>query len=133
GSSAFPPRAPDRDPARRTVGHLGPPFVQNARLRAGIEKETEGATLISTRHGPPAIPIAPLQQTAIPHRHANSESRRTARRLRKPPAAIPNGHRAGPIAASSHQHYAVRAVIGGQFKSRRGLTPGSTGLAALAG
>src|ERR1019366_3614589 len=66
GSSAFPPRAPDRDPARRTVGHLGPPFVQNARLRAGIEKETEGATLISTRHGPPAIPIAPLQPPAIP-------------------------------------------------------------------
>ena len=30
---------------------------------AGIEKETEGVTLVSTRHRPPAIPIAPLHST----------------------------------------------------------------------
>jgi hypothetical protein len=41
-----------------------PPSGQNARLRGGIEKETEGVTLVSTRHIPPAIPIAPLQTLA---------------------------------------------------------------------
>jgi hypothetical protein len=30
-------------------------------MTAGIAKETEGQTLISTRYIPPAIPIAPLQ------------------------------------------------------------------------
>src|SRR5450759_2751328 len=37
---------------------------QNARLRTGIEKETEGVTLVSARHSPPAIPIAPLHFSA---------------------------------------------------------------------
>src|SRR5664280_2055661 len=37
------------------------PAEQNSRLRAGIEKETEGLTLVSTRHSAPAIPIALLQ------------------------------------------------------------------------
>jgi len=44
------------------VGVQGPaPSGQNARLRAGIEKKTDGVTLVSTRHSPRAIPIAPLQ------------------------------------------------------------------------
>jgi hypothetical protein len=38
-----------------------PPLGQNASLRAGIEKETGGLTLIYTLHSPPAIPFAPLQ------------------------------------------------------------------------
>ena len=42
----------------------GLPLGQNARVRAGIEKETEVVTLVSTRHRPPAIPIAPLQLPA---------------------------------------------------------------------
>jgi hypothetical protein len=31
----------------------------NARLRAGIEKETEGVTLVSTRHSAPQFPLRP--------------------------------------------------------------------------
>jgi hypothetical protein len=38
---------------------------QNARLRGGIEKETEGVTLVPTRHSPPAIPIAPLHSSSF--------------------------------------------------------------------
>jgi hypothetical protein len=36
------------------------PLEQNSRLRAGIRGETGGVTLVSRRHGLPAIPIAPL-------------------------------------------------------------------------
>ena len=32
---------------------------------AGIQKETEGVALVSTRHRPPAIPIAPLHPYKI--------------------------------------------------------------------
>jgi hypothetical protein len=35
------------------------PSGQNARLRAGIEKATEGVTLVSTRHSPPQFPSHP--------------------------------------------------------------------------
>jgi hypothetical protein len=38
---------------------------KNARLRGEIQKETQGMTPASTRHRPPAIPIAPLH-----HRHS---------------------------------------------------------------
>src|ERR1035437_7107660 len=36
-----------------------PPYRQNARLRAGIERETEGVTLVSTRHSPRQFPLRP--------------------------------------------------------------------------
>jgi hypothetical protein len=36
-----------------------PPSGQNARLQAGIEKETEGVTLVSTRHSAPQFPLHP--------------------------------------------------------------------------
>jgi hypothetical protein len=39
----------------------GLPSGQDRRLRARIEMETEGVTLVSKRHKPPAIPVAPLQ------------------------------------------------------------------------
>jgi len=32
---------------------------QNSRLRAGIEKETEGVTLVSMRHSAPQFPLHP--------------------------------------------------------------------------
>src|SRR5450756_2172788 len=35
------------------------PSRKNARLRAGIQKETEGVTLVSTRHGPRQFPLRP--------------------------------------------------------------------------
>jgi len=41
------------------------PSGQNARPRGGIERETEDVPLVSTRHRPPAIPIAPLQPLHI--------------------------------------------------------------------
>ena len=34
-------------------------FEQSARLRAGTEKETEGVTLVSTRHSPRQFPLRP--------------------------------------------------------------------------
>ncbi len=43
-----------------------PPSGQNARLRAGIEKETEGVTLVLPATAP-AIPIAPLQRPKRAH------------------------------------------------------------------
>src|SRR5450759_2738855 len=39
--------------------HEGLPSGQNARLRAGIEKEIEGVTLVSTRHSPSQFPLHP--------------------------------------------------------------------------
>jgi len=42
------------------------PSRQKAGLRAGIEEEAAGVTLVFTRHRAPAIPIAPLQAPAIP-------------------------------------------------------------------
>ena len=53
--------APRRDSRRERGAHEGLPSEQNAHLRAGIEKETEAVPLVSPRHRPPAIPIAPLQ------------------------------------------------------------------------
>jgi hypothetical protein len=38
------------------------PSGQNASLRAGIEKETEGLTLVYTLHSPPAIPLSRLHR-----------------------------------------------------------------------
>ena len=35
------------------------PSGQNARLRGGIEKETEGVTLVSARHSAPQFPLHP--------------------------------------------------------------------------
>jgi len=46
--------ATSRRPKR---AHGGLPSEQNARLRAGIKKETEGVTLVSTRHSAPQFPL----------------------------------------------------------------------------
>src|SRR5450756_3063947 len=46
------------------------PSGQNARLRGGIEEETEGAILVSTRHGPRQFPLHPyskLEHVEITH------------------------------------------------------------------
>jgi hypothetical protein len=43
---------------------------QNARLRAGIEKETEGATLVSTRHSPRQFPLHPYTWYNNEHHHS---------------------------------------------------------------
>src|SRR5450756_2581747 len=48
--------AASRRPKR---AHEGLPSGQNARLRAGIEKETEGVTLVSTRDSLPQFPLHP--------------------------------------------------------------------------
>jgi hypothetical protein len=45
--------------------HEGLPSRQNARLRAGIEKETEGVALVSTRHTNAAISIAALHLISL--------------------------------------------------------------------
>ena len=37
------------------------PSGQNARLRSGIEKETEGVTLVPTRHSAPQFPLHPYR------------------------------------------------------------------------
>ena len=37
------------------------PSGQNARLRSGIEKETEGVTLLPTRHSAPQFPLHPYR------------------------------------------------------------------------
>jgi hypothetical protein len=43
------------------------PSEQNPRLRAGIEKETEGVAPVFARHSTPAIPTAALQaKTKVP-------------------------------------------------------------------
>jgi len=39
--------------------HEGPPPGQNARLWAGIEKETEGVPLVSTHHSLRQFPLRP--------------------------------------------------------------------------
>jgi hypothetical protein len=51
----------DRTTASRLAKrvHEGLPSGQNARLRGGIEEETEGAILVSTRHGPRQFPLHP--------------------------------------------------------------------------
>jgi hypothetical protein len=36
---------------------------QNARLRGGIQKETEGVTLVSTRHSAPQFPLRPYKSS----------------------------------------------------------------------
>jgi hypothetical protein len=41
------------------------PFGQNARLRGGIEEETEGAILVSTRHGPRQFPLHPYNDNHL--------------------------------------------------------------------
>ena len=38
------------------------PSGQNARLRSRIEKETEGLTLVSTRHSPRQFPLHPYSE-----------------------------------------------------------------------
>ena len=50
-----------RTAASRRSGrvHEGPPSGQNARLRGGKAKETEGVTLVSTRHRAPQFPLPP--------------------------------------------------------------------------
>src|SRR5664279_4158662 len=40
---------------------LGKGRLLEPKLRGGIQTKTQGMTLVSTRHRPPAIPIAPLQ------------------------------------------------------------------------
>ena len=50
------------------------PSGQNARPRSGIEEETEGVTLVSTHHRPPAIPIAAVHPPAIPIAPLHCES-----------------------------------------------------------
>jgi hypothetical protein len=44
------------------------PSGQNAGLRAGIEKETEGLTLVSTRHSAPQFPLHPYNRRLQPPR-----------------------------------------------------------------
>jgi hypothetical protein len=44
---------------RLGFANLESPSGQNARLPAGIEKETEGVTLVSTRHSAPQFPLHP--------------------------------------------------------------------------
>jgi len=41
------------------------PSGQNALLRGGIEKETEGVTLVSTRHSPQQFPLHPYSQCLL--------------------------------------------------------------------
>jgi hypothetical protein len=49
---------------RENGGLLEPksPSGQNARLRGGIEKETEGVTPVSTRHSAPQFPLHPYSE-----------------------------------------------------------------------
>jgi hypothetical protein len=58
--------APPRAWPKRT--HEGLPSGQNARLRAGIEKETEGATLVSTRQSLRRFPLHPYNRRLQPPR-----------------------------------------------------------------
>ena len=46
-------------PRRTRSAHERPPSGQTARLRGGIEKETDGMTLVSTRHSPRQFPLHP--------------------------------------------------------------------------
>ena len=48
----------ERAPAA-AAPHEGLPSGQNARLRGGIEKETEGVTLVATCHRPQQFPLHP--------------------------------------------------------------------------
>src|ERR1017187_4957500 len=59
-----------------------------ARLRDGTEKETESGTLVSTRHRPPAIPIAP--------QHVQGRGRKWRSDLRAVSAAAAGRHAAAP-------------------------------------
>ena len=43
-----------------------PSSGQNARLRGGIEKETEGVTLVATRHSPRQFPLPPCGRPRFP-------------------------------------------------------------------
>jgi hypothetical protein len=52
----LPPRLPRRGGRKE---RLKLPSGQNAHLRTGIEKETEGVSLVSTRHRPPQFPLPP--------------------------------------------------------------------------
>ena len=46
---------------RLGFSNLESPSGQNAPLPAGIEKETEGVTLVSTRHSAPQLPLHPYR------------------------------------------------------------------------
>jgi len=43
---------------------------RSARLRAGIERETEGVTLVSTRHGARQFPLRPYNRRLQPPRRS---------------------------------------------------------------
>src|ERR1035437_6121504 len=52
----------------RSARHEGPPSGPNARRRAALEKETEGLTLVSTRHSAPQFPLRPYNRRLQPPR-----------------------------------------------------------------
>src|ERR1019366_41330 len=65
----------DRTAASRRPkkAHEGLPCGQNARLRTGIEKETEGVALVSTRHSAPQFPLPPYTRAQTRPRSAPME------------------------------------------------------------
>jgi hypothetical protein len=60
--------------------HEGLPSEQNSRLRAGIAKETEDLTLVSTRHSASQFPLHPYS-AAVFGRSASPHKRDTSRLL----------------------------------------------------
>src|ERR1035437_6991984 len=59
---------------RLGFSNLESPSGQNARLPGGIEKETEGMTLVSTRHSAPQFPLHPYI-AGDPQRHCQGGER----------------------------------------------------------
>jgi hypothetical protein len=116
-----------RTAATRRSGrmHEGPPPGQNARLRDGIEKKAAAGALVSMRHRPPAIPIAPLQGTT---------ERSTSTFMRVPPNdPTPSSGRRRAVRQSPLRPYANRGRgrKGGWRAGGREVPPEDCRLAAV--